>query len=95
MSSYDVAHIREQGADLIIIPLDASFRTRTSTQQEETQGYLQECATSAGLAGVVVPVWDSGGGRMGFLAPTNWHAFLRTLSLSYVTANINRRINCS
>lgn len=57
IATYDVAHIREEGVDLIIIPLRSSFGHRTTLEQNETTRYLQACASAAGLAGTVVPVW--------------------------------------
>ncbi len=94
MATYEVAHIREQGVDLIIVPLKSTFGARTRAQQIRVLDYLQGCATRAGLAGTVVPVWDAGGGRMGFLAPRAWHPFFRSVGLSFVAANINRRLIC-
>lgn len=79
MTTYDVAHIREQGVNLIIVPLDSSFGLKTTIEQQRIVVGLQECATAAGLIGTVVPVWDSGGGQMAFLAPSNWHPFCPAL----------------
>jgi hypothetical protein len=95
MPNFDVAHIREQGNDLIIVPLSSTFGALSASEQQKQIEALQRCATSAGLAGRVVPVWDAGGGRMGFLAPRNWHPFFAGMSLSFVAANINRRLSCS
>lgn len=95
MPSYDVAHIREQGVDLIIVPLESSFARKSKSAQLETQSYLQACAESAGLAGTVVPVWQDSSGRMGFLAPDNWHSYLRRIDLGFVAANINRKLTCT
>lgn len=53
---------------------------------------LQMRSRSAGLAGTVVPVWDSGGGRMKFKAPGPWHPFFRSLHLGTVHANLNREL---
>jgi len=94
MPSFDVAHIREQGQNIIIVPMDRSFGHMTHQQRAEQAALLQQYAASAGLAGTVVPVWDSGGGRMAFLAPTPWHPFFRNVSLRFVAANINRRLTC-
>ena len=94
MSSFEVAHIREQGVDLIIIPLQSSFGYKSPTEQREIRATLQLCARSAGLAGTVVPVWDAGGGRMGFLAPQNWHSFFSSLDLLTVASSINRTLTC-
>lgn len=93
MPRFKVAHVKEQGVNLIIVPLDDSFGRKTSSNQNQVVSELQLRANSAGLAGTVVPVWDSGGGRMSFMAPTNWHAFFRGLSLHSVAANINKEIS--
>jgi hypothetical protein len=92
MPRYDVAHVREQGIDLIIVPLDSSFGAKTTTSQQVVIDELQLRARSAGLAGTVVPVWDAGNGRMAFIAPRNWHPFFRGIDLYFVAANINRQL---
>lgn len=92
MPKYKIAHIKEQGVDLIIVPLEASFKFRTKSEQDETISELQSRASNAGLRGTVVPVWDNGGGRMGFIAPGNWHAFFQSINLQYVLNNINREL---
>jgi len=94
MPIYDVAHIREQGVDLVIVSLDQPFGLRSAADQREITAALQACAREAGLAGAVVPVWDAGGGRMEFLAPRNWHAFFTSINLQFVAMNINRRLTC-
>jgi hypothetical protein len=94
MEAFEVAHIKEQGIDLIIILLNGSFGNKSKSEQETIVSQLQACATSAGLAGIVVPVWDAGGGRMSFLAPPNWHQFFQSINLSFVVKNINRKLTC-
>lgn len=95
MATYDIAHIREQREDLIIVPLQSSFDYRTATEQDETRGYLQACSNAAGLAGTVVPVWEKSDGRMAFLAPQNYHPYFRSINMYYVRTNINRTLTCS
>jgi len=95
MATYDVAHIKEQGIDLIIIVVDSSFGLKTPGEQQKMTVALQECATAAGLAGTVVPVWDAGAGQMGFFAPTNWRAFFSSIDLAFVATNINRELTCA
>jgi hypothetical protein len=92
MPQFDVAHIREQGIDLIIVPLDDAFDIQSDQDQRATIRELQVRATSAGLAGVVVPVWQSGA-SMKFIAPTNWHAYFQSISLDFVIANVNRQLS--
>lgn len=92
MPRLDVAHVREQGVDLIIIPLDHNFGRQSQAQQDQAVTELQMRASTAGLRGTVVPVWDAGSGRMAFIAPRNWHSFFRGIDLRWVAMNINREL---
>ena len=67
---------------------------KSNSEQNKICAELQACATSAGLAGIVVPVWDNGGGRMGFLAPTQWHAFFGSITLADIASTVNRKLTC-
>jgi len=69
MPRFKITYVREQGVDLIIVPLDHSFGSKVAWEQQSIASELQSHAQGAGLAGTVVTVWDSGEGRMGFLAP--------------------------
>jgi hypothetical protein len=93
MPTLKVAHLRQQGVDLVITPLDSDFGYKTRQDQQEIVSEIQIRSRSAGLAGTVVPVWDNGGGRMAFIAPNNWHPFFRSLTLRAVWANVNREIS--
>lgn len=95
MTRIPIAHIREQGQDIIIVPLDRSFEYKTRDEQTGITQSLQYTASSAGLAGKVVPVWDGGGGRMAFIAPVQWHRFFQSLSLPVVARMLNRELICS
>jgi sugar phosphate isomerase/epimerase len=94
VETFKVAHIREQGVDLVITPLDTDFGFRTEAEQQRIAAVLQACARTAGLEGIVVPVWNHGDGRMAFLAPREFHPFFRRIDLSFVMANINRTLTC-
>ncbi len=87
-----IAHIREQGVDLIIVPLDKSFGGKTPTEQQGAVEALRMSATLAGLAGDVVPVWDTGDNRMGFLAHKNYHPYFKSITLEFVFANLNKEL---
>lgn len=87
MPHYKVAHVREQGQDMIIVPLDADFARQSAVDQDGFILQLQARARSAGLRGSVAAVWPGG-----FRAPTQWHPFFRTLPLPVVMANLNREI---
>jgi hypothetical protein len=93
MPKFELAHIREQGVDLIVIPLDDSFRLKSEKDKNASVAELQARAASAGLAGTVVPVWGEAGGRMAFLAPQNFHSYFKSIDLLFVAANINRELH--
>jgi hypothetical protein len=93
MPKFSVAHVQEQGQNLIIIPLESSFRNRAEGEQKLALAEFERRSNSAGLKGRVVLVWDNGGGRMGFMAPNQWHPFVRSINLRYVAANINRELS--
>jgi hypothetical protein len=91
MPRFNVAHLREQGQDMIIVPLDSSFGFRSGSDQQSFTADLQVHANDAGLIGTVVPVWEQNG-RMAFIAPRPWHPFFQSIGLRFVAANINREI---
>jgi hypothetical protein len=78
MAKFDVAHLREQNVDLIIIPLGRQFDFKSQADQRSTIDALQRCATAAGLTGTVVPIWQTTSGSW---APVNT---ARVLSLCSV-----------
>lgn len=90
MPQYKVAHIKEQSVDLIIVPLESRFGNMSSQDQRTTVASLQAHASRARLGGTVVPVWDSGGGRMAFPAPHQWRGFFSSINLPWVWTNVNK-----
>ena len=94
MTQLHIAHIREQGQDMIIVPLDSSFRFKSREEQNEAINSLQICAQNAGLAGRVVVCW-SNGGQYQFIAPNQWHAFFKSISWDFIMANRNKVLTCS
>ena len=85
MPSFRVAHMREQGQDMVIVPMDSGFGHRTRTEQEGFIAEMQARAVAAGLRGRVAVVWPGG-----FIAPNPWHGFFRTLPVQLVHANCNK-----
>lgn len=92
MPQFDVAHIREQGVDLIIVPLKSAFGQMSEQEQLEQIDAMQLAASSAGLAGTVVPVWTMGN-RTVFIAPQSWHPFFKSVTWETLVASVNRRIS--
>jgi hypothetical protein len=88
---FKVAHIREQGVDLIIIPLNAEFGQKLQSEQQEIIAQLQYASSSAGLAGTVVPVWRDGHNQ-GFIAPQRWHPFFKSIGWNQILASVNKEL---
>ena len=93
-TTYEVAHIRHQGQNIILIVVDASFARMSSSDQQNTYAALQACANNAGLAGTVALAWTLGTGRMAFYGPSAWNRFLANLDPHTVARNINKKLTC-
>jgi hypothetical protein len=91
MPHFKIAHLREQGQNMIIVPLESSFEHKSDEDQRATIEELQVRARSAGLAGTVVPVWQSGG-RMCSITPRPWRSFFQNLSMRSVLLNVNKEL---
>lgn len=94
MVSYEIAHIREQGQDMIIMPLNRQFDSLSREEKFVFINYMQAAAQEAGLAGTVVPVWDVGFGRSMFIAPKPWHPFFSSISLNTLFRMRNKILRC-
>lgn len=88
MPHYDIAYRREQGQDMIVVPMGADFGQLSEGQQQGFMSELQRRANAAGMQGAVVVVWPGG-----FRAPRPWHPFFQTLPIRTVLANINKRLS--
>ena len=92
--TFEVAHIREQGQDMVIVPVASVVGSKSLQKQNEIKDSLQMYAADAGLAGVVCLVWNSGN-KFSFLAPFQWHGFFRSINMRFVSVNINKRLVCN
>ena len=92
MPSFKCAHIREQGIDLVIVPVNSSFGHKSDSDQQDTIDAMQTAASSAGHAGTVVPIWNIGK-RTVFIAPPNWHPFFKSIQWNDVLATVNKEIS--
>jgi hypothetical protein len=91
MPRFKIAHIKEQGENMVIIPLNAAFGGKSNSEQQAAIREFQLRSQSAGLTGTVVPVWEING-RMAFIAPINWHPFFKSLPMDFVYRNLNWEI---
>ena len=92
MPSFDVAHLHQQGQNMILVPLDDSFDHKSSAEQNGFLAELQMRAHQAGLAGRAVAVWMQGY-ETRFLGPTQWRAFFESIDMRFVLANVNLEIS--
>lgn len=92
-TSFEVAHINQQGVDLIIVFLGPAFGSQSRVDQNQAISDLTGYARAAGLRGTVVPVWRQGN-SCGFIAPIGMHPFFKSVSPALLARNINKRLIC-
>ena len=93
--SFRVAHIHEQGQDIIIVPRDGLvMATLTNESLEEMRLAFQLVASEAELKGIVCLVWEVAQ-VFHFAAPLPWHPFFRSIDMSFVVAHLNRTLTIS
>ena len=92
MSSVKVAHLREQGQDMLLFPLSDLFGSKSGSEQNSILAELERRAHRAGLAGKAAAFWETGG-RTYFRGPRPWFSFLQSISFATVWANVNREIS--
>ena len=93
MAEYKIAHIKERGQDMIIVPLDSQFHSRTAQDKESFRLALGRCAANANLKGTVCLVWPYGG-RLYSISPPPWHPFFKGLTMEAVSRSINKKLTC-
>ena len=93
MPTFQVAHLRRDGQDLIIVPVDRTFGSRSSSEQSRIQEAFQRSAAAADIPGVVVPVWEDAAGRMAFRAPPPLQEFFKSIDMVYVATALNRSLS--
>jgi len=93
MPIFQVAHLRRDGQDVIIVPVDRSFGKRSPAEQARIQEAFQRSAATVDMPGVVVPVWEDASGRMAFRAPPPWHDFFKTIDMVYVATALNQTLS--
>jgi hypothetical protein len=92
MPRYEVAHLREDGQDMIIFPLDDSFEYKSERDKHAILEELEARAHAAGLAGTGVALWECGG-RTKFIAPKPWHPFFREFGMAEALQYINVEVS--
>lgn len=92
MTTFKLAHLHEQGQDMIIVPVNPSIGRKPQHEQHALTEKLQNAATSAGLRGTVAIIWRDRH-QIGFVAPRPWHPFFHSDHIyDLVLANLNREL---
>lgn len=91
MTALKVAHIHQQGNDIIIVPLSESFGEQPPNTRKQTIQAMQRAAEDQGLKGTVVPIWP-GDETLHFVAPKPWHPFFGSINWQWITGNLNREM---
>lgn len=91
MTNFDVAHINEQGQNVVVVFVNESVSRLTPDAQAALAESLSVCAAYAGLVGNIAMVWPGG-----FWAPIHQHPFFRSQSGSFaaLASRINRKLLC-
>lgn len=92
MPTFKLAHIREQGQNMLLFPLDRSFGLKSEAEKSLIVQELEDRAHGAGLAGRAAAIWESGG-RTYTLGPKPWAGLLRSISIRHVLASVNKSIS--
>ena len=93
MPTFQVAHLQRDGQDLIIVPVDRTFGSRSSSEQARIQEAFQRSAAASSIPGLVVPVWEDATGKMAFRAPPPLHDFFRSIDMVYVATALNKSLS--
>lgn len=91
MEQFEVAHINEQGVNVVVVFVNPDVAHKTPEEQNGIAASLQACARSAKLAGNIAMVWPGG-----FWALQNQHAFFQSPGGSYqaLVLRINKKLMC-
>lgn len=92
MPDYDVAHLCEQGQDMLLFPLDGTIHNRSDREKADVLDELERRAHAAGLAGRAAILWDYGGSGYSY-GPREWQSFLQSIDTGWVWQQVNRNIS--
>jgi hypothetical protein len=92
MPRYEIAHIREQGQDIIIFALDQSFGHQSEDDQLATLADFSRRCRGANLRGQVAILWPSGA-QTRFIGPQIWYSYLESINIAYAISQRNRWIS--
>lgn len=91
---FNVAHLKIDSENLIVIPLGSEDMVRKSTAaKKELHQLFKSCMKNAGLNGAVMLAWPQRG-NMAFYGDTGWLSYMKSKNMQWVNKNINRKVRC-
>ena len=93
LRKYPVAHLRYSGVDAIFVPFEPAVGEKSIEEQQRAISALQSAAAVLRVGGIVVPAWETDGGRTGFVAAPEYHSTFSDLTLQYILRNLNRELS--
>jgi hypothetical protein len=94
MPTYDVACVREQGIDVIVVVVNAAVGGMKRADQGSAWAQMQVWAIEAGLDGTVVLLWRATTRRLSYFDPHHRHPFLKHLTPAILARMTNTRLTC-
>lgn len=91
---YNVAHVRHQNSNMVIVVVGPGFFNGSRADQNRWFTGIEQCVKSLNYAGQTLLVGNVNG-RFYFHGPNSWHNFLRTINMNWVNARINKWISCA
>jgi hypothetical protein len=92
MPRYEIAHIREQGQEILLFALNQSFGHQSEKDQLAALDEFSRRCRGANLRGSVAILWPAGA-QTRFIGPQNWHHYLGSINLAYAISRRNRWIS--
>jgi class 3 adenylate cyclase len=95
MSAIKIAHVKAAGTEFVFVPLAAEVARLPPADQGAVFAQVRDICRTAGLAGVVVPVWRGTNG-LAFLADNKLQPLLaRFLTVDFLRTNVNRQLTAT
>jgi hypothetical protein len=91
-STFEVAYVKQQTTNLIIVLVTPFFRNLSYEQQCTLSGEVLASAKASGMRGQVAFVWMEGEGNMNYWAPKQFEAFFGKLKPLVLVKSLNRKL---
>ncbi len=90
--TFEVAYVKQQGTNLIIVFVTSYFHDLTFEQQCTLAEEAGKSSKASGMRGQVAFVWKDGSGKMGFWAPKEFEGFFNKLNPLVLAKSFNRKL---